>query len=206
MGRRFEVMSGAFGTAKFLVLLACVGLPLTHCLVASSAASAPSFAAPSFARARSYATGRAPISVAIGDLNGDEKPDLATANFDVGVHTVSVLLNKGAGVFRRQLDYGTVPYPVSDLNGDRRQDLVVADSLAVSVIRNKPGLCDVQDLRRETLEAAKRTLARVNCRVGKVSLAYSRTIKGLVIGQKPKLGAVLPRGSRVDLVISRGGR
>jgi len=35
-------------------------------------------------------------------------------------------------------------------------------------------------------------LARVNCRVGKVSLAYSRTIRGLVIGQKPKLGAVLP--------------
>jgi beta-lactam-binding protein with PASTA domain len=64
----------------------------------------------------------------------------------------------------------------------------------------------VQELRRQTLKAAKRTLARVNCRIGKVSFAYSRTIKGLVIGQKPKLGEVLPRGSRVNVVISRGGR
>jgi beta-lactam-binding protein with PASTA domain len=64
----------------------------------------------------------------------------------------------------------------------------------------------VQELRRQTLKAAKRTLARVNCPVGKVSLAYSGTIKGLVSGQKPKLGAVLPGGSRVDVVISRRGR
>jgi beta-lactam-binding protein with PASTA domain len=92
-----------------------------------------------------------------------------------------------------------------DLNGDRKLDLVVNGG-AFSVLLNRPGLCDVQDLRRQKLFEAKRTLARVNCRVGKVSYAYSRTIKGLVIRQKPKLGAVLPRGSRVDVVISRGGR
>jgi beta-lactam-binding protein with PASTA domain len=42
--------------------------------------------------------------------------------------------------------------------------------------------------------------------MGKVSFDYSRTIKGLVIPQKPKLGAVLPRGSRVNVVVSGGGR
>ena len=83
---------------------------------------------------------------------------------------------------------------------------MVATSATVSVLLNKPGLCNVQELRRQTLKAAKQTLARVNCRVGKVSFDYSRTIKGLVIRQKPKLGAVLPRGSKVDVVISRGGR
>ena len=39
----------------------------------------------------------APISVAIGDLNGDGKPELATANYDA--NTVSVLVEQG----RRQL-------------------------------------------------------------------------------------------------------
>jgi FG-GAP-like repeat/PASTA domain len=149
-----------------------------------------------------WATGGS--SVAIGDLNGDRKADLAVTS---RLHAVSVLVNLGAGRFRRQLDYGT-GYPgalaIDDLNGDRRRDLVVATSPTVSVLLNKPGLCNVQKLNRLTLKAAKQTLARVNCRVGKVSFDYSRTIKGLVIRQKPKLGAVLPRGSRVDVVISRG--
>lgn len=150
-----------------------------------------------------WATGGS--SVAIGDLNGDRKADLAVTS---RLHAVSVLVNLGAGRFQRQLDYGT-GYPgalaMDDLNGDRRRDLVVTTSPRVSVLLNNPGLCNVQELRRQTLKAAKRTLARVNCRVGKVSLAASRTIRGLVIRQKPKLGAVLPRGSRVDVVISRGG-
>jgi hypothetical protein len=143
-------------------------------------------------------------SVAIGDLNGDRKADLAVTS---RLHAVSVLVSLGDGRFQRQLDY-RAGYPtelaIDDLNGDRRRDLVVMNYSTVSVLLNKPGLCNVQDLRRQTLKVAKQTLARVNCRVGKVSLAYSRTIKGLVIGQKPKLGAVLPRGSRVDVVISRG--
>jgi hypothetical protein len=125
------------------------------------------------------------------------------------LHAVSVLVNLGAGRFRRQLDYET-GYPwaltIDDLNGDRRRDLVVNTSQTVSVLLNKPGLCNVQELRRQTLKAAKRTLARVNCRVGKVSYAYSRTIRGLVIRQKPMLGRVLRGGSAVDVVVSRGGK
>jgi hypothetical protein len=148
-------------------------------------------------------------SVAIGDFNGDRKPDLALTS---RLRAVSVLVNKGAGAFRRQLDYGT-GYPLvvlaDDLNGDRRQDLVVSVSepaYGANVLLNRPGLCNVQDLRRQTLIIARQTLARVNCRVGKIGFAYSRTIRGRVIGQKPKLGAVLPGGSRVDVVFSRGGR
>lgn len=49
----------------------------------------------SFGVKTDYGTGDAPTSVAIGDLNGDGKPDLATANFYSS--TVSVLLNIGAG-------------------------------------------------------------------------------------------------------------
>src|SRR5256885_3693352 len=41
-------------------------------------------------------------SVAIGDLNGDRRPDLVTANTQAG--TASVLLNAGRGRFRAKLD------------------------------------------------------------------------------------------------------
>ncbi|HET9234049.1 MAG TPA: FG-GAP-like repeat-containing protein, partial [Candidatus Eisenbacteria bacterium] len=47
----------------------------------------------SFAMKSDYITGSAPLSVAIGDLNADGKPDLATANYRS--NTVSVLPNIG---------------------------------------------------------------------------------------------------------------
>ena len=148
-------------------------------------------------------------SVAIGDFNGDRKADLAMTS---RITAVSLLVNKGAVAFQRQIDYGIEGegYPLfvlaDDLNGDRKRDLAVTNGARVSVLLNRPGLCNVQDLRRQTLQAARQTLARVNCRLGKVGFAYSRTIRGRVIGQKPKLGAVLPGGGRVDVVVSRGGR
>ena len=60
--------------------------------------------------------GDQPASVAIGDLNGDGKPDLATAN--ATADTVSVLLNRGNGTFAPRLDYPTGGAP--DLGRDRR--------------------------------------------------------------------------------------
>jgi len=156
-----------------------------------------------------------PLSVAIRDLNGDGKPDLATANYG---GSVSVLPNRGDGSFQAKLDY--YPYPelgarsvaIADLNGDRKPDLATANaaSNSVSVLLNRPGLCTVQDVWRQTVPAAKRTLARANCRVGKIrraySGAYSKVKRGGVISQKPDLGAVLPGGSKVNLVVSLGRR
>lgn len=49
---------------------------------------------PSFATQQTFATGVSPRSVAIGDVNGDGRPDLAVANTDSS--TVSVLLNTTA--------------------------------------------------------------------------------------------------------------
>src|SRR5439155_14826465 len=51
-----------------------------------------------------YATGTLPLSVALGDLNGDGVPDLVSANDD-STGTVSVLLGNGAGGFGAKTDY-----------------------------------------------------------------------------------------------------
>jgi hypothetical protein len=60
-------------------------------VIASAGAAEESVgSAPAFARARYYGTGPDPESVAIGDLNGDGRADLATANNG----SVSVLLNE----------------------------------------------------------------------------------------------------------------
>jgi len=168
-----------------------------------------------------------PSSVALGDLNGDGKPELAIACCDKPV--VSVLPNRGDGRFGPKLEYrtgrpthipGTSPptlllpdsafsASIGDLNGDGKLDLAVANysSSTVSVLLDVPGLCTVQDVRGITLLAAKQTLARANCRAGKIRRAYSRTVKrGRVISQKPKFGAVLRGRGKVNLVLSRGSK
>ena len=76
-----------------------------------------------------FATGPVPVSVAIGDLNGDGKPDLAVANCDS--NTVSVLLGNGDGTFGAKTDFATGSGPgsvaIGDLNGDGKPDLAVAN-------------------------------------------------------------------------------
>jgi hypothetical protein len=88
-----------------------------------------------------YATGLNPRSVAIGDLNGDNKRDLVVA--DSGADAVSVLLGNGNGTFGTKTDYPTGNDPwsvaVADLNHDTKPDLVTANSAGstVSVLLGK---------------------------------------------------------------------
>jgi VCBS repeat protein/PASTA domain-containing protein len=167
----------------------------------------------SFRAKREYTVGRGPYSLAIGDLNGDRKPDLATSHHGEVAGTVFVLLNRGDGSFQDKLDYRlrSAPFEVAigDLNGDRKPDLATVnrDANTVSVLLNRPGLCTVQDVKRQKLSAAKWTIARANCRVGKIRRVYSKRVKrGHVISQKPNFGAVLPGGGKVNLVVSNGPR
>ncbi|WMN12979.1 FG-GAP-like repeat-containing protein [Marivirga salinae] len=101
-----------------------------------------------FAFREDFPTGPLPISVAIGDLNGDGKADLATANYGSGERTVSVLRNIGAPEdainYATKVDFTTYTGPVlvaiGDLDGDGKADLAVANRFSdfVSVIRNNP--------------------------------------------------------------------
>ena len=107
--------------------------------------TAPGSATPSFAAKHDFATGNAPVSVAVADLNGDGKPDLAIANFNS--NSVSVLLNTtapGAAIptFADKQDVaaseGLSYITTGDLNLDGKLDLVVVDLLfnTVSVLLN----------------------------------------------------------------------
>jgi hypothetical protein len=102
-----------------------------------------------------FATGNFPNSVAIGDLNGDGTPDLATANG--GSNSVSVLLGNGDGTFQARQDFATGVGPrsvaIGDLNGDDTPDLAVANTgtfsnpgNSVSVLLNQCGVSCPADL------------------------------------------------------------
>lgn len=76
----------------------------------------------------SYAVGNAPVALAIGDFNGDGKPDVAVVN--QADATVSLLLGNGDGTFQPQISYPTPAQPAAivsgDLNLDGWLDLVVS--------------------------------------------------------------------------------
>ncbi|MES2590312.1 MAG: FG-GAP-like repeat-containing protein [Bacteroidota bacterium] len=97
----------------------------------------------SFAPKVDYATGNNPLSIAINDLDGDGKPDIAVSNLNS--NTISVLKNisnSGAISFATKVDFATggtcLGISMGDLDGDEKSDLVVAiDNIhTISVFRN----------------------------------------------------------------------
>ena len=112
-------------------------------------ATAPGSVTLSFSPRVDFGTGSAPVSVAVGDINGDGMPDLAVANFFS--NSVSVLLNTTAAgastpSFAARQDFATGLFPdsvaIGDLNGDGVPDLVVANSRSntTSVLLNTTGV------------------------------------------------------------------
>lgn len=98
----------------------------------------------SFAGKIDLTVGNGPRVVALGDLDGDGKPDLATENYNSA--SVSVLRNtssSGAVSFAARVDYpvGTGPYfglSIGDVDGDGLPDVAVTNNASsnISVLRN----------------------------------------------------------------------
>jgi hypothetical protein len=95
-----------------------------------------------FLFAVSYPTGFSPVAVAIGDLNGDGRPDLAVAD----TTGISLLIQNPAapGTFLAATTIGvgnggTSAVAIADLNGDGKADLVATAS-GVSVYLQDPTL------------------------------------------------------------------
>jgi hypothetical protein len=123
--RRAGALAGAVAVAVVLALPA-------------GALAQASFSAPT----KLSTGGTSPVSVAVGNFNGDRDPDLATANMDSD--NVSVLLGGSCGSFAAPATYATFgdmasSVAVGDFDGDSDSDLAVANygSDNVSVLRRR---------------------------------------------------------------------
>jgi Ca2+-binding RTX toxin-like protein len=80
-----------------------------------------------FVGARDHATGSPPISMAIGDVNGDEFSDIVTTHSE----HISVLIGNGDGTFQIAVEYGMGTDPESvalnDFDGDGDNDIVTSN-------------------------------------------------------------------------------
>ena len=89
----------------------------------------------SFQAEENLPTGKQPLSVVVGDFNGDGKLDLAVANFLS--NDVTILLGYGDGTFTNAPSVATGSGPssiaVGDFNGDGKTDLAVANSKSNTV-------------------------------------------------------------------------
>ena len=100
----------------------------------------------SFVAQGNYGVGLAPVSIAVGDFNGDGKLDLAVGSAVNGLNLnpqseISILVNNGSGGFQAGTSFATAPVgntpisiAVADFNDDARLDLAVAMNNTANVL------------------------------------------------------------------------
>ncbi len=131
------------GDRRVDVCIAAWDLGATLVLRNTGAPGSISFAAP-----QAFSTGTNPLSVALGDLDADGRPDLVTGNFNSGtIATHRNTSSPGSIGFSPGPTLLTATQPVvslSDMNGDGSPDVVAAcvGSERLQVFVNRGGLFD----------------------------------------------------------------
>ena len=103
-----------------------------------------------------FPCGDAPFGIAIGDVNGDGKPDLAIINSPAsmaegkGINGLSILIGDGTGKFKTvkssPYEAGKIPnrIAIGDVNGDGINDIVTSDNDSNNIylfLMNKSEAC-----------------------------------------------------------------
>jgi FG-GAP-like repeat len=124
---------------RFGIGLACAAVALTLGAGSRSAGAPPLLGDPT-----EFVIDSEPGGVAIGDLNGDHRPDLVATSDPADGQVVSVLLSRADGTYVRHdelTDLGPAAVAIGDLNRDGKPDLVTANQGQgnVSVLLNEGG-------------------------------------------------------------------
>jgi hypothetical protein len=139
---------------------------------------------------------------------------LASKKFGAPNFTVSATASSGLPVAFAAGGKCTVSGKTVHLTGAGKCTIIASQSgnanfnAAASVSRAfkiAPPQCNVPRVKGKLLAAAKSAIKQRHCRTGKVTYAFSKTIKkGRVVSQSRRPGRILPANTKINLVVSRG--
>ncbi|HSC39572.1 MAG TPA: FG-GAP-like repeat-containing protein, partial [Chitinophagaceae bacterium] len=173
----------------------------------------------SLAAKQDFITNAVPVSIAIGDVDGDGKPDMVVTN-EGATPMVSVFLNTStAGVisFAARADYasGAAAYytpsgvAVKDLDGDGLADLAIANSNGIlAVYRNTggPGVLSFDPIKTFAIPGGQERLAATDVDGdGKADLLVSNSGAASVsVFRNTGSGGTISFGTRQDFTTGNG--
>jgi hypothetical protein len=95
--------------------------------------------------------------------------------------------------------------PVLEARGQTQASILVSRSASTGTVG--VARCAVPDVRRRTVTRARAMLSARRCGLGRITRAYSPKVrKGGIVQQSRRPGARLPRGTRVNVTVSRSRR
>jgi chitinase len=164
--------------------------------------------------ARSFTIGKASQTIGFGALAGKKEGDpdfnvsaTASSGLPVSFAASGNCTISGARVHLTGAGSCTI---TASQAGNGNYNAATTVSRSFTITRKAPVAavkCKVPNVVGKTLAKAKTTITKAHCRAGKITRTYSRKRKkDVVIGQSKRPGRVMPKNTKIDLVVSRGRR